>query len=51
MSGSTAPTPLSYYGSYQFIDEGERVTRDITGRGSFGVSFYADELVYVRDEL
>lgn len=46
--GAVSSRPLSFSGSYQFLREGKRVTRDFSGVGNVSEDFDADELVYVR---
>ncbi len=48
ISGTVSPRPVRFSGSYQFLTQGERITRDLSGSGTFVDSFFADELVYIR---
>lgn len=48
ITGSVSPRPVTFSGSFQYLNNNQRVTRDLSGSGSFVASFFADELVYVR---
>jgi hypothetical protein len=38
----------AFAGTYQFFREGERMTRDLSGTGTLSISFYAEQLAFVR---
>lgn len=46
--GAESGKPLRFSGTYQFMRDKKRISRDFSGVGNATASFYADELVYVR---
>ena len=48
VNGSSTPVPVNFTGSYTFVSNGEELTRDLSGAGSFSTSLQAGLLKRVR---
>ena len=48
VNGSVLPEPVEFTGSYTYVADGQEITRDLSGAGSFSVSVESEFLRRVR---